>query len=103
MIPNARAIDKTELRFTWLRDNFVRPPVVVDHVVRHYGRTDILALVGSVLFHYKSRTDVLLFMLPLLRYLEEARLSHGAGPSYHVCTLSYVAQRSPPVNKLLGL
>lgn len=72
MIFDQRAIDGPGLRFTWLRDNFVDspPPDAADHVVRQYARAYILALVGSVLFPYKSGTNIRLFVLPLLHNLE---------------------------------
>lgn len=47
------------------------PPLnAADHVVHHYFRAYMLALVASVLFPDKSRTNVRLPVLPLLRDLE---------------------------------
>lgn len=70
MIP-AGAINEVKIKYTRLRDNFVDGPPLdaVDHVVRHYVRAYMLALVRSVLFPDKFGTDIRLFVLPLLRDL----------------------------------
>lgn len=47
------------------------PPSAIDHVLWQYARAYILTLIGSVLLFYKTRARVHLFLLVLLRDIEE--------------------------------
>lgn len=73
VVPDDGSLDGPGLRLSWLRDNFGDgpPPNATEHVLRSYVRAYILALLGTVLFPDKSGTHIRLFVLPLLRDLEE--------------------------------
>lgn len=72
--PDERTLDGTGLRLRWLRDTLGTgpPPQATEDVVRNLARAYILALIGMMLFADKSGNQVRLFLLPLLRDLEEA-------------------------------
>lgn len=91
--PDERALDGIDLRLRWLRDTFGvgPPPDATKDVVRNFARAYIIALIGVALFADKSGNQVRLFLLPLLRDLEEADLFHGEALFLHGYTASCFA------------
>lgn len=67
------ALGGTDLPIRWLHENFDvgLPPDASEDLVRNFARTYVLMVFSIVLFVDKSRNQVQLFLLPLLREFEE--------------------------------
>lgn len=97
--PDERTLDGTGLRLRWLRDTFGAgpPPQATEDVVGNFARAYILALIGVMLFADKSRNQVRLFLLPLLRDLEEAG-SLSRGSAVLACLYHELCRATSPDN-----